>query len=379
MVLRWPVGGIRTYVLYNYPALRDAGWRLTFVGPADDSFRAFAHDLRGWDDVAFVEAPMRGKRCRLAGAVRQELRSGPYALMHSQGLTAGAQAVWANRGFGVPHVATAHDVFRPSQAAGARGWAKLWLLRRLVRRLDVLIACGDDVRANLLEYLPSIQSAGCRLITIRNGIDPDRTTARLSCETPSPDLRQRLEVAKDMRLLGFLGRFMEQKGFLPLLDALQRLMAMGTAKPFRLVAVGAGDFEREYRAEVQRRGLAEVVTFLGFVPDIGPLLRQLDLLVMPSLWEACPLLPMEALAAGVPVLGSDCIGLREVLRDTPSMTAPAADAEAWCAALERAIASPWTDAARAFAAEARRRFDVEYPAEQLLRVFEEKSAWAKVA
>jgi glycosyltransferase involved in cell wall biosynthesis len=99
-------------------------------------------------------------------------------------------------------------------------------------------------------------------------------------------------------------------------------------------------------------------------------LRQLDLLVMPSLWEACPLLPMEAMAVGVPVLGSDCIGLREVLRDTPSSTVPANNPEAWSIALERAIAAPWTEAARAFAAEARRRFDVLKPAKELARLFE---------
>ena len=374
--MRWPVGGIRTYVLYNYPALRDLGWSFTFVGPDDSTFRAFAQDLRGWDGVEVVTAPLSGKRCRLAATVRDQLRTGRFDLMHSQGLTAAAQAVWANRGLGMPHVATAHDVFRPLQVAGARGWAKLWLLGRLLRRLDTLIACGDDVRANLLEYLPRIESAGCRLVTIRNGIDMHRFAASSDEVLASGDLRRRLGLSNDVRLLGFLGRFMEQKGFLPLLDALQRLKAGGTVAPFCLVAVGSGDFEREYRAEVQRRRLADVVTFLDFVADVGPLLRQLDLLVMPSLWEACPLLPMEAMAAGVPVLGSDCIGLREVLRDTPSRMARAGDADAWSIALESAIASPWTAAARAFAKEARRRFEVTQAAEQLARVFEERSAVA---
>jgi glycosyltransferase involved in cell wall biosynthesis len=384
VVLRWPVGGIRTYVLYNYPSLRHLGWTFTFVGPDDVTFRAFAKDLRGWDTAEFVAAPVRGRRCQLAATVREQLRTGRFNLMHSQGLTAAAQAVWANRGLGVPHLATAHDVFRPLQVAGARGWAKTWLLGRLLRRLDTLIACGDDVRANLLAYLPRIESAGCRLVTIRNGIDINRFAASShdemsrGCKSPE-DLRHRLGLSHDVRLLGFLGRFVEQKGFLPLLEAVQRLKASGTVAPFCLVAVGSGDFEREYRAEVQRRRLADVVRFLDFVADVGPLLRQFDLLVIPSLWEACPLLPMEAMAAGVPVLGSDCIGLREVLRDTPSRMAAAGDAKAWSIALKRAIAAPWIDAARAFSEEAQRRFDVSPAAEQLARVFEEISAVAVAA
>ena len=377
MVLRWPVGGIRTYIRYNYPALREAGWRFTFVGPKDDSFRAFAHELRGWDGVEFVAAPVHGKRCRLSGLARGQLSSGRFDLMHSHGLTAAAQAVWSNRGIGVPHIATAHDVFRPAQTAGVRGWAKLWLLGRMLRRLDVLIACGEDVRGNLLEYLPAIETAGCRLVTIRNGVDTRHFAS--DGDPSSRNLRDRLGVGDDVRLLGFLGRFMEQKGILPLLEALQRMLAKGTAGPFRLVAVGSGDFEREYRDEVDRRGLDRVVSFLGLVSDAGKILRQLDMLLMPSLWEACPLLPMEAMAAGIPVLGSDCIGLREVLRDTPAEMVSAGDAEAWCEALERNVAMPRTDAARAFAAEAQGRFDVARAAEQLRRVFEETSRLALAA
>jgi glycosyltransferase involved in cell wall biosynthesis len=379
VALRWPVGGIRTYVLYNFPALVNAGWRFTFVGPGDDTLRAFARDLRGWEGAEFVEAPLRGKSCRLASAIRTQLCTGRYDLMHSHGLTAAAAAVWANRGLGVPHVATAHDVFRPVQAAGARGWIRLWLLERLLCRLHTLVACGDDVHANLLEYLPGIESRGCRVVTIRNGIDTRRFGSEGERETRNANLKRQLGVGDDVRLLGFLGRFMEQKGFLPLLDAVERMKERGTASPFRLVAVGSGDFEREYRAEVQRRDVADLVTFLGFVADVRPLLRQLDLLVMPSLWEACPLLPMEAMAAGVPVLGSDCIGLREVLCNTPSVTVPAYDVEAWSIALERAIGLPWTEAAKAFAAEARRRFDVTEAAEHLVRVFEEGTAVAVAA
>jgi glycosyltransferase involved in cell wall biosynthesis len=359
--------------------LRDAGWQFTFVGPADDLFRAFARDLHEWDGAEFVEAPLHGKRCRLAGTVREQLRTGRYGLMHSQGVTAAAQAVWANRGLGVPHIATAHDVFRPVQVAGARGWARLWLLGRLLRRLDTLIACGDDVHANLLEYLPGIEINRCRVVTIRNGIDVDRFLPASESQYLPADLRRRLGVSSDMRLLGFLGRFMEQKGFLPLLDALQLLTSHSTAVPYRLVAVGSGDYEREYRAEVERRGLANIVSFLGFTPDVGPIMRQLDVLVMPSLWEACPLLPMEAMVMGVPVLGSDCIGLREVLRDTPSMVALAGNANAWSGALEQAIARPWKEQARAFSGEARLRFDVTRAAERLVQVFEGNARTAVAA
>src|SRR5712692_6027683 len=45
VVVRWPVGGIRTHILYNYPTLARAGYRFTFVGPADGSLRTLQDSL----------------------------------------------------------------------------------------------------------------------------------------------------------------------------------------------------------------------------------------------------------------------------------------------------------------------------------------------
>jgi glycosyltransferase involved in cell wall biosynthesis len=372
VVLRWPVGGIRTYVLYNYPALLEAGYRFTFVGPADGSFRALARELRGWKETEFIEAPVRGKGCSLWRPVREQLRSGRFALMHSHGLTAAAHAAWANRRIGVPHVVTSHDVFRPDQAAGLLRRAKIWVLGRLLRRVDAIVSVTQDAQQNLLQFLPQLGTSGCHLLSIPHGID----TRRFACKDHQGTgwLRRRLHLSDDVFLMGFLGRFMEQKGFLPLLGALERLVAAGTARPFHLVAVGSGDYVREYRREVERRGLSQRITFMAHVPDTGPVLGELDLLVMPSLWEAAGLLAMEAMVAGVPVLGSDCIGLREVLRDTPSRMVPVGDEVLLAHSLRIAIASPWTEKARAFAATARERFSAARSARRLRRVLDEVAA-----
>lgn len=367
VVARWPVGGIRTYWLYNYPALQEAGYRFTFVGPEDASFATLRTSFADWEGVEFVSAPTRGRRCSLWRGVRSQLRTGRFSAIHSQGVIAAAQAVVANLGTGLPHVMTAHDVFRPCHTAGLAGRGKLWALGRLLRGLDVLVAVGEDVRSNFQQYLPGLVSSPCRLDCIPNGI----TTQHFARSAQEGELRRRLGIADHVFLFGFLGRFMEQKGFLPLLDALERLGHREGVPPYHLVAMGSGDYEREYRQEAERRGLIQKISFVPFVPDVGTVLPQLDLLLVPSLWEACPLLPMEALCAGVPVLGSDCIGLREVLRGTPSLIAPAGDGAAWCDALLQAMSAPWRSEASAYSDEARRRFDVAPAAERLRQVFDE--------
>ncbi len=310
VVVRWPVGGIRTHLLTNYPTAAASGWRFTFVGPADDSLEGLRESLRGIPRTEFIGVPVRRRSCRLWPTVRGLLRDGGFDLIHSHGLTAAVHAVVANVGMRIPHVATLHEPLRAAQFPGLFGRLKRWTLGRLMRRPDAVAVVSEDARANLLEYFPTLADRPDRVVTIPNGI---RVRRPADCRRDD-SLRRRLGAASGAAVIGFLGRFMPEKGFTVLLEAVQRLAADPTAPPFHVAAFGSGDYRIEYEREVVRRGLSRRVTLLDFTPDVSPVLRQMDLIVVPSLWEASSLVSMEAMAAGVPVLGSDCPGLREVLR-----------------------------------------------------------------
>jgi glycosyltransferase involved in cell wall biosynthesis len=270
-------------------------------------------------------------------------------------------------------VVTSHDVIRRDQFTGLGGRLKLSAIGWLLSRADALVAVSNDARENHLRYLPHLADCGDKVVTIPNGID----TARFQPCQPAAGraLREQLGIPADACLMGFLGRFMEQKGFLVLVSAMAKVVGGETARPLHLAAFGSGDYVREYRAEVTRRPeLAGRITFLDHTPDTAAVLHALDLLVMPSLWEACPLLPMEAMCAGVPVLGSDCIGLREVLAGSPSVVVPAGDDRALAEAIRRAAAAPWRDQAVRYAPVACRRFDVRSSARSLAGLFERFSS-----
>jgi glycosyltransferase involved in cell wall biosynthesis len=159
-----------------------------------------------------------------------------------------------------------------------------------------------------------------------------------------------------------------------LLGALDRLRPAPPRRPFRVVAVGSGDFEREYRAETERRGAAGTVSFLPRVAEAAPVLRALDIVAMPSLWEAAGLLAMEALAVGTPLVASDCLGLREVVAGTPARVVRSGDEAAWADALRAAIDDPRRAEAAAFAPEARRRFDAAVSARKTAALLAEIEA-----
>ena len=108
VVIRHPVGGIRTHILYTYPYLLESGYRFTFVGPADESFEYFRHSVESWEESEFIEAPIERRKCKLWATVRKLLKDRKFDLIHSHGLTAGVQSVLANIGIGRPHIITSH-------------------------------------------------------------------------------------------------------------------------------------------------------------------------------------------------------------------------------------------------------------------------------
>ncbi len=368
VLARWPLGGIRTHLQYNFPALCSAGYRCTFVGPDDGTLDTLRENLETIGEAEYVAVPLRGRRCRLWKTTRRLIHTGQFDLIHSHGLTAACHGEIARLGLDIPHVVTMHEPLRQGQFPGLFGRLKRWAMGRLLRRADALVAVSEDARDNLLESLPALRRQEVRVRTICNGIMTERYAAPIR---PVHELRRSLGLSTEVPLIGFLGRFMPEKGFPLLLEALERLAAEPDSTAFHVVAFGSGDYQREYAHRIAACRLTGRVTLCDFVPDVAPVLRQLDLVVVPSLWEASSLVSMEAMSAGVPVLGSDCPGLREVLRGTPSRSFRSGDADALRHALRGALESPWTAAARSFAPAARQRFDVGASSRLLLNVYDQ--------
>jgi glycosyltransferase involved in cell wall biosynthesis len=151
----------------------------------------------------------------------------------------------------------------------------------------------------------------------------------------------------DARLL-FVGRLVEEKGAHLAIDALEELRRRGWD---RLTLDVAGvpsyplDYARALEAVVARRGLQEVVRFLGFVPAEGlpQVYRDHDVLVFPSRHlEGLPLTLIEAMASGLAVVATTAGGNREFLRDgvNSRTLSPEADGAAIADGLAELLADP---------------------------------------
>jgi glycosyltransferase involved in cell wall biosynthesis len=169
-----------------------------------------------------------------------------------------------------------------------------------------------------------------------------------------------------------MGRFMAQKGFRYLIDAIEALLnEHNLPKHPVVITFGAGGFVREEKQALKGRGIEGNFYFMPFTSDVAGTIKGVDVVAIPSLWEACPLLPMEALVCGTPLIGSNCIGLREVLNETPAIVVNAKDGNMLAAAIEKEVRNPTKKDFTSFVEVAAKRFDVRKQSLELEALYEQ--------
>lgn len=363
VIIRWPIGGIRSFINYTYNNFVNKDrYDFKILCPNYSETKALFRDLKNLN-VSYIPLGSDFNSIKLLKALLQIIRSQNIDLIHSHGLTAGIHAAAIARMFRIPHILTLHELLYKYQFQnGLKAAIKLKILSFLISMLDVIHLVSKDAKGNILEYFPCLKNGRTKLAPILNGIDIHRYM-----NPRRRDLRAELNLSKEAFLIGFLGRFMPVKGFRYLIDALEYILMSSSTlnkKPV-LLTFGWGAFIREEMQIAKRKGIGDSVISLPFVNNVADTIKALDIVVMPSLSEACGILAMEAMVSGIPVIGTSCIGLREVLKDTPNVMVPPGDSLALAEAIIKEIRHPSRSTAKSFREEAASRFDVRKVSIQL--------------
>lgn len=240
-----------------------------------------------------------------------------------------------------------------------------WHYRFSYNRLAAaVIANSKATKTSLLRNAPWLDPA--RIHVIYNGIDPEPFLAE-----PDGSFRRKLRIEEGAPLIGFVGQLDERKGIDWLLPAFKMVHAQ--RPDCRLVLVGQGPLRDKILSWCWENGMAEAVVLPGFTGEMDAVMRDIDLLVLPSLWEGFGLVLIEAMAAGKPCVTTAVSSMPEIVMDgVTGRVVPVQDSRALGEALLEVVNNP--ERAEAWGEAGRRRvlhfFTLQRMTDQLETLFE---------
>lgn len=199
-------------------------------------------------------------------------------------------------------------------------------LTEKIERSAFVVAISDFGRSQLYrwcayEHWPKVNVVRCGVdgAFLSGGPQPVVATSRLVC----------------------VGRLSEQKGQLLILDALGKIAADGV--PFEMILAGDGPMRKNVEQSIQRLGLKDKVRITGWLSNdaVRKELLESRVMVLPSFAEGLPVVIMEALALGRPVLTTYVAGIPELVQDgVNGWLIPAGSVGALAGALVQALQTP---------------------------------------
>jgi len=208
----------------------------------------------------------------------------------------GIPALVAKLLYGRPYVVTyGYPYFEQVGTTDSRLRAHLFLWRAnlTARFADRVIVTTDEMASYVTRWVPQ-----ARILLVPNGVDT-------SLFRPAEARTEHLG-----KVIVYVGRLSPEKNLRLLIDALSLIDNMET----RLVLVGDGDLRGELEEHARLRGVR--TEFRGVLPnyELPSILGNADLFVLPSSGEGHPKALLEAMSCGLPCVGTNVPGIRQVLR-----------------------------------------------------------------
>lgn len=274
-------------------SLADYGYEAAFGCVKPDQFAKSRKS-----DVPLYDFPMRSRiDLHLARQIARLIEEENFELLHTHTPRTALVGHVAAKKAGVPLVHHVHGQ-TASEMKWLAGWKNAVSERLSLRNAKRLIAVSDSLQRYLLGQGFSEE----RISVVYNGVPapaalPDR-------EPPCGEWR-----------IGTVALFRPRKGLETLLQAIAQLRGRGVNA--RLRAIGRFEteaYEAEVRLAAERLGIQSYVDWVGFSSDVYAEIAKTDLVVLPSLLaEGLPMVLIEAMAMGIPTIGTRVDGIVDVI------------------------------------------------------------------
>lgn len=164
-----------------------------------------------------------------------------------------------------------------------------------------LIACGEGVKNSLVNGLGFDPM---QIHVICNGIkEPDESII------PIPEIKK--ERVKGKQIVAAIGRLSSEKGIDYLVKSFKHIQNDDVI----CVIVGTGPEKESIEQLISELGLSDKFLMLGYRQDVANIIKQVDIVIQPSLQEGLPLVPIESFSVGRPVIGTEIDGTTEIIEN----------------------------------------------------------------
>lgn len=289
----------------------------------------------------------------MAGLVRRE----KVDMIHSHLPGHNFYSCVVGRWTGRRTIVTYHGAVELERARRPRDAFKLWFVRRSAAA--VVVVC-DHVRRKLQQAAFPRE----KIVRIYNGIETPRFAAPANGR-----LREELSCGKDAKLVGMVANLRQSKGYEYFIQAARQVVDAHPQAVFLAIGDDQERMEGGLQPLVDRLGLQNHFHFLGFRSDVPAILSQLDVFVLSSTSEGFPLVVLEAMAAGKPVVVTRCGGPEEVVEDGhEGFLVPPADAQALASRIGAILLDPGLGAT--LGAHGRSKVAAQFSLEKMVKEYE---------
>ena len=292
-----------------------------FGGPREPGTEGADDGVTGYPEIAELDGANAALR---TFGVDLEMAQGTEGtdLVHSHTWYANLAGHLASLLHGVPHLVSAHSLepLRPWKAEQLGGGYALssWAEKTAYEAASGIIAVSNGMREDILRCYPAVDPE--RVKVVHNGIDLEawKHPQGEGADAAAAATLKRLGIDPDRPTVVFVGRITRQKGLPHLLRACEQLPADVQV----ILCAGAPDTP-EIKAEVEglvarlrekRTGVVWIEEMLPR-PDLIAVLAASDVFVCPSVYEPLGIVNLEAMAVGLPVVGSATGGIPDVIVD----------------------------------------------------------------
>jgi len=243
---------------------------------------------------------------------------------------------------GVVRVTTVHGY----TGGSLKNRAYEWIQRRMIRRFDAILAVSDKLRTDLIAG--GVPAA--RVHRVGNAWEP--TEPPLEAKAA----REALSINQATPRIGWIGRMSPEKAA----GQVVRALALARTPNLHLSMIGTGTEEQAVRTLGRTLGVDSRIQWHGVVPAAGRYLRAFDAVVLSSLSEGTPMVLLEAMCAGVPIVATAVGGVPDLV-GPHAVLVPPGDPESLARGVDEVLRDVQAAALRASEsqARARREFRVE--------------------